>query len=441
MPKVLFNISFTPPTTNATSAAAKLRHASDRAFYTCNAKYNYFSYTNANGKVVIDESEKTKPEQGLAPKNYMEKTSGIFNQKGVLNAKQKAELEEKLKTTKSIIWHGFISFDNDTSPLFNTQKACIDFIRSTMSVYFKQNGLNEDKLVQYYSLHQDTEHNHIHFGFFEDEADKIVNGKKQFRKAGVFGKKIGEEYHDETGKPCNKDDIGAKKVNLYFDRGRDFFLYGAEEYLQNNSLILRTLRDATTKTFNKNSAETLRKEAARQLRVEIISLSRDLPRTGRLSYSSQDMAGFQPRIDAIAQHFINLDPELRLANDRFVHQLFASISHMKKFCKDEGISFKMVGKQKFDDVYKQYRSRLGNRIIRLARTCRFDIFNDTGKLSCQKARKIAAKYDRRNVSRAIANELRRADHMRTVGYDYSQELHRVEYEIRREQENRYSWGE
>lgn len=125
MPKAIFNIGYTLPTPPANlKGNARAEYQARRNFYNLTADYNYFSYA-LNGEKVVKNAN---AEHYFTRENT---NSGLFDFEGAMTDEQKVDLKEMLKDTKSIIWHGFISFDEETSRGFNTQENACKFMRQT----------------------------------------------------------------------------------------------------------------------------------------------------------------------------------------------------------------------------------------------------------------------------------------------------------------------
>ena len=75
-----------------------------RSFYSCNKNFDYVGYVNKGSKEQLDY---------ISYSGNNEKSLGIFNENGLLNENEIKELRNKLRTTKSVIWHGVISFTED----------------------------------------------------------------------------------------------------------------------------------------------------------------------------------------------------------------------------------------------------------------------------------------------------------------------------------------
>lgn len=411
---MIFNIGFCPSNPHRSwSADKKAAWLSERAFYTCNADYNYFSYTTKDGKVNLETDEETpraydENAQGSKHGSYMEKSSGVFSSKGVLSNEQKKELEAALKTTKSNIWHGFISFDPETTPIMNSQKACVDFVRANMGSYLRETHLKPDNLETFYSLHSDTDNAHIHFCFFEKEPLRLNSkGEAVYTEKGVFGKKI-------EGK--------------FVDNARDNFLLTAELYLDEHKYDLEKARDRSMEILKAASPEVAEKNRYKELRTVLAGLGKKLPREGRLSYNSANMSPYKVDVDYAVKKLVDTVPGMRKAYDNVLLEIMRRETTAKRICREQELDFERVGKPRFAAVRSDFAARLGNTVIKLSKTTGFDKFADRDFVTNDLARKIAARKNRLHISRAVGKLAKNIENIMDSTIDFSK-LHFAERQI------------
>jgi hypothetical protein len=455
MPQVIFNIGFTPSKANKSwSIEQKADWILKRAFYTCNAEYNYFSYSLNPDKVEKNVNEDTPwaydPEtNGSRRGSYMEKSSGAFNEDGVLSNKQKHELEEKLKTTKSNIWHGFISFSNELTTTMDTQTAAIEFVKKTMESYFNNTHLKRDNIEAVYSLHTDTDNRHIHFMFFEKEPMHAnAKGQLSYTKKGLIGRHLTQEELDERTEKINKMDIDEEekknkiKKLKYFDYARDNFLLSANLFFEENSYSLKAARDITMETLKAIQPRVAQERELRNARGYFSNLRKKLPTTGRLSYNSENMDEFRKRIDNGMKMLCHFFPELNTAYRHSLSVIAKKKKEMQTICRTEKINYQIVGAPRINAMYDDLRSRIGNHILKIAKTETFDKFSDPMYVSNNLARKIAAKKARTAVWQSCEgaaqkkkgsllmalNDLARIHTNQSINFH---ELHRIEWESMR----------
>ena len=431
MPKAIFNIAYTLP--NAPSnlhGNARAEYQARRKFYDLTADYNFFSYALDGKKVVKNaNAEHYFTREGT--------NSGLFNFDGAMSKEQVSDLKAKLKNTKSVIWHGFISFDEETSKGFNTQENAVKFMCQTFRAFLQRTHLNEKNVELYAALHDDTDHRHIHFAFFEKEP-----------------------------KSCDKNgNVGYTKRGKISQIAIDNYLVSANMHLSEHSAEYYTARDRAIGRLNeirKQRAETVPMFRSRrqELNVALSDLVKRLPKTGRLQYNSANMAELRPAIDRVAELMIASDPAAKLAHGEMLKQ-FARIKDEtmqivsenkliytdgKRLSKDEiaaAWSGELTGMQSvnpenidyFDRLQNDYKARLGNVVLGVCKDMKWQQAGEQRRARVNDRNlKIAAKNRRRKRESILAGASRllaavcygaRADFIKSVRQnEYEQEAQR-----------------
>ena len=150
-----------------------------RDFYSSSKKDDYVNY--------VDKGVR----QTLSIKDYVDyaddkdKSSGIFNSKGLVSATDKKALRERLRSTDSTIWDCVISFKEKYGlSNCNNPEDARKLLMKLLPSFFKSVGLDPKKTTWYAGLHQNTDNRHIHLSFFQDEPnmyDRKTKGRK-YRK-------------------------------------------------------------------------------------------------------------------------------------------------------------------------------------------------------------------------------------------------------------------
>ncbi len=114
-----------------------------------------------------------------------EKSSGIFDANGLVSAKDKKILREKLRKTDSTIWDFVISFKEEYGKQnCNSPEDARKLLTKVLPSFFKSVGLDSKKTTWYAGLHQNTDNRHIHLSFFQEEPnmyDRKTKGRKYRR--------------------------------------------------------------------------------------------------------------------------------------------------------------------------------------------------------------------------------------------------------------------
>lgn len=436
MPKAIFNIGYTLPTPPANlKGNARAEYQARRNFYNLTADYNYFSYA-LNGEKVVKNAN---AEHYFTRENT---NSGLFDFEGAMTDEQKVDLKEMLKDTKSIIWHGFISFDEETSRGFNTQENACKFMRQTFGGFLERAGFKKENIASYFALHNDTDHRHIHFAFVEKEP-------KRRDKYGVLG-------YRRLGK------IDAKAIDNY--------LVSANMYLSEHHDEYYTARDesiAALKTVKENTVRQYNDATQKQnINLALNNLIAKLPETGRLGYHSKNMEKLRPEIDKVTTLLIASDIRAQKAHNQVLLQLKRVQNETEQLVKDnqllyvnnrrlskEEIEQLQSGKSSFAkgvnleniDYFKQleesYRGKLGNITIGLCKDLKQKNKYEARRAKVNdKSLKIAAKNRRKHRDSEISGILRAfiATSNKYIRTNFIKTVRENEYEIEREQ--RYGRG-
>lgn len=293
--KALFNITYTAaePPRNYTGNN-RAAYIAERKFYTLTAKYNFFSYILNNKKVCRNATAEDYFTRGGT-------NTGLFNMDGAIDESKKKELKKALKNTKSIIWHGFISFDEETSRGFCDLTSACKFMRRTFGAFLEEAGFRKDNIELYCALHEDTDNRHIHFAFFEKEP-------KRLDKNGVVG-------YTRRGKiPRRALDNYLVSANMHLSEHADEY-YTARDRAFYELRQIREARARTGRFVSTNRTDEM------LLIQDFNRLIAKLPKEGRLQYNSANMAELRPEIDALALKLIKSNPQALEAHMDVLRQL------------------------------------------------------------------------------------------------------------------------
>ncbi len=332
---------------------------------------NVYDYITTEGKITGKKTGK------ITALEYLQKSTGVFNGDGLISQEKIAEMKERLKNNKGNIWHGFISLNEEQSHKIDTPEKCIGLIKRTFGQFLTDAGFNKKNIDLMCALHLDKPHHlHIHFVFWEKEPT-------------YKSQKDGMLCYRRKGK-INKDAIDKLfvRIGLYIDENRDRLFNTRVE-------AIRALRGMTyVKTAMGNSDE---------IRKEIVSLAKDLPKTGRLSYGSKDMEAYVGRVDKIVETLIDYDGKARRSHLRFLNELEKHKQAIKNICgtpfafTDKNIKVEEIERDLpkyhnkidekvlsiIDDIEADYKRRQGNLVLKLASFIKPEIYEKPkyGKLN------------------------------------------------------------
>ncbi|MDE6059369.1 MAG: relaxase MobL [Clostridia bacterium] len=365
MPKAIFNIAYTsarPPANLRGDARAE--YVGRRQFYNLTADYNFFSYALNGSKVV----------KNATAEDYFTRSNtnaGLFNLEGAMTSEQVEELRAKLKETESTIWHGFISFDEETSKGFDTQENAIKFLRQTFPSFLARTHLDPKNIELYAALHDDTDNRHIHFAFFEKEP-------KRRNKNGVLG------YTWRGNIDSRAIDNYLVSANMHLDEH-------ADEYYSARDRALGRLKELRGEIKEKGAKGTPR-TVVKALR----ELAEKLPKEGRLQYNAENMKDLRPIIDRVGALLIASDPESDEAYKAMMQQFARIEGEVKKLALENKLGYVNGKRLTADEMHRimqgdtrnkempvsyldmsqvdyldrlkdDYRARVGNAVIAICR--------------------------------------------------------------------------
>ena len=181
---VIFDIAYTPHHLKKGSSEKDIaKHAKERAFFTMTGDGDtIYRYMTREGKICGEHLKQ------LTVLEYLQKSTGVFNGDGMISKDELADMKFRAQSGEKNIWHGFISFDEEHSEKIDSPQKCIELVRRTFRLFFKEAGLDPDNVDLMCSLHLDRPtHLHIHYVFWEKEP-KVKNQRAAGYKYRAKGK-------------------------------------------------------------------------------------------------------------------------------------------------------------------------------------------------------------------------------------------------------------
>lgn len=337
-------------------------HRAERSFFDMTGNTNVYDYITTEGKITGKKSGR------ITALEYLQKSTGVFNGDGLISQEKIAEMKERLKNNKGNIWHGFISLNEEQSHKIDTPEKCIGLIKRTFGEFLTDAGFNKKNIDLMCALHLDRPHHlHIHFVFWEKEPTykSKKDGTLDYRRKGKIKMEAINNLFVRTG--------------LYIDENRDRLFNTRVE-------AIRALRGMTSVKAAMGSSDEIRKD--------ILSLAKDLPKTGRLSYGSKDMEAYVGRVDKIVEMLIGYDGKARRSHLRFLDELEKHKRAIKNICgtpfafTDRNVKVEEVERDlpkyhnKIDektlsiieDIEADYKRRQGNLVLKLAKFIKPEIY-------------------------------------------------------------------
>ena len=408
---IIFDLKYTPyePPIGANDYQ-RTQHATERAFYDMSGGKNIYDYITTEGKRAGN----------FTVLEYLQKNTGVFNQNGMISEDEVNRMKERARENKGMIWHGFVSFNQHDSEKIDTPEKCIQLVKSTFPTFFKDAELKPDNSDLMCALHLDRPyHLHIHFVFWEKEPKyKGNDGTLEYRKRG----KISEKAID----------------NMFVRLG----LFAADQ----KDTVYKA-RDEALKTLKGMTAVKRAMHSKEEISEEILSLAKDLPLTGRVSYGSKDMEPFRKRVDKIVRMMLDYDRDAKKADEKFYDVLEEKRLLVQSICgKDFATSDKDLPKyhHKIDEskikiiekIEEDYKRRQGNLVLNLCKFIKPEYFErKEGKKYKTNDDKLKRRLNisKRNVGRGLDRFfLTFGKDSQLLESDFSRRLQEIEEEIEKE---------
>ena len=364
-----------------------------RSFYDSNDSNDYLSYVSQgiNQNKVIDYIDYSGDE---------EKSSGVFNQNGLLSKEDKKRLRQKLRKSDSCIWNMVISLKGEfgLNNLKDYQDA-LELINKLFPKFIKETGLEVDNITWYAGLHTNTKTRHIHLSFFENEPrthDRLTKGVK-YR----YGK-------------LPIDAINNFKINI------------EKHYMSPITKVAQLRKQAIEEAKNFiMSKSTTGKE--KFIRKQIKYLFDHIPDNSYKAYGRKQMEPFREIIDSISNYiletsgvnslYLSTKEEIQKRDEEL--EILYNFNHIKKDKR------KYYGTTFETDL----RTRMGNAIIDEICNARMNIGRRTeGK----KKKKSKTRYRKEEILNLIyqtfKHNLKVIEEASKVFEEYRKKLRKAEFE-------------
>ena len=248
---------------------------------------NIYKYITTEGKIYGEEAKK------FTMLEYLQKSTGVFNQDGMLKKEQVKEMKRRAQTGEKNLWHGFISFNKENSDKIDDPEKCIALIKQTFGQFFKDAGFSPDNIDLMCALHLDRpEHLHIHYTFWEKEP-KVKNK----RAAGYIYRKKGKI-------PLDVIDKMTERLNAYTID---------DELTEKRQKVIDEFKRANDEYSKAHVSDIIRKL--------LKELADELPKDKPLWYASKEVEPYRIKIDTVAEWLIDTDDKASKADKAFREEL------------------------------------------------------------------------------------------------------------------------
>lgn len=392
---------------------------------------NIFDYITTEGKRTGRWISKPTGKRNAL--EYLQKNTGVFNDKGMIPQEQVDEMKARLKKSKGHIFHGFISLNEDQSYKIDTPEKCIELIKRTFPQFLADAKFHKDNVDLMCALHLDRPHHlHIHFVFWEKEPKyKGKDGTYRFRRHGKIDKKSIDNMFVRLGLY-----LSERKDKVY--KSRDKSIAELKELLGVRAVMA----------------------GDEQIKKEILALAKDLPKNGRITYGSKDMESFRPRIDRIVKLLLGSNPKAMKANRRFYQAVEDREREVKNVCgQPTAFSNKNVKPQEMEsdlpkyhnkidesnihvieELKADYKRRQGNLVLNLCKYIKPEYFERKRKYKASDLRlKRSLDMSRKKINRACRKFFKSfGQDSELLERDFTHRLQEIEEEIERERKKNQS---
>ncbi len=358
VPNVNFFIEYVDCLKHHTTKDYADKYFDKRSFYSCNQDYNYVDYVKNGSNEKIDYIDYS---------GNLEKSHGVFNEKGLLSDQDIKDLKTKMRVTESPIWHGVISFTevfgNNYCPNY---EIAYKLMKTEFPKFFKLAGLEPKNIVWFAGLHENTDNKHIHFSFFEKQPTrtKVLYDKKLFYSDGMINQ------------------------------------FALDKFKLNIELQLKSM-SADIINNRKDLIEINRKKLEQGVMMsKIKQLVHIFPKTGRLSYDSEDMKYFRPKIDNVVNLIIANNDDLKKKFKSFESALRDRDKEIMEICKR--MKSKYENKLLYEKYMKDIYRRLGNQVLYVVKQMLIQENKMNYEVKKRLTQKRIEKAKRRNLAKHCA---------------------------------------
>jgi hypothetical protein len=304
-----------------------------RDFYSSSKKDDYVGYVDKGIRQVTAHEEENDENDYIAYAGNKEKSSGIFDDDGLIDEEKKKVLRNNLRKTQSVIWDCVISFEEKYGKdNCGTPEKARKLLQKVLPPFFKSIGLDPKKTVWYAGLHENTDNRHIHLSFFQT-GPTVYDRKTKGRKY-------------RHGKVPLKS-INAMKMSI--ERN---YMTPVEGAARVRKLLVDESRRIVSENFEKDKGS---------LGIMCRAIYEKIPTTGELAYESPNMDCVRDDVDALTNLIIEKGflsvPYKKLLKEADERDQITKFYCERNHINPEGLLYK----PKFA---KDMKRRVGNAIIK-----------------------------------------------------------------------------
>ncbi len=268
-----------------------------------------------------------------------EKSSGVFDENGLMDERRKAEFRKGLQATDSSIWDVIISTEERFGKeRLRSWQAAKDMLKAELPKFLKDNRMSYRNVAWCAALHENTDNRHIHLLLHEKQMEIYDPDTKRKR------------FHRGTLSKLSMEDFRIRIEQRLMGHEHSLHLY-RDELLKREEEKLKGLDPKAV--------------YSKDLKAMLLELYRKAPK-GNYGYGSEKANEIRPLIDQITTYMLTGDDaSMRLFMD-LLRKLKQKDEETKAICLRGKIdpSPHLIASSFKKDLYR----RCGNKILKHIRT-------------------------------------------------------------------------
>jgi hypothetical protein len=305
-------------------------------------KRSFYSSQKTNGDYLcyMDNGHRSgKYQDYMDYQGNREKSSGVFDEYGLMDEKRKSKFRKSIQSTDSIIWDIIVSTEeNFGKEKLRTWQSAKDVIKAELPKFLKDNNMPYSNIAWCGALHENTDNRHIHLLMHEKEMvcfDPDTK-KKRFHQ-GILSKLSMEDF----------------KVRI------EQRLLGHEHSLHQYRDELLRLEEEKLKNVDSKAVYS------KDLKAMLLELYRKAPK-GEYGYESKKADEIRPMVDQITTYMLTNDDSSMAIFMDLLRKLKKRDEETKEICLRNKIdpTPHLIASSFKKDLYR----RCGNKILKHIRT-------------------------------------------------------------------------
>lgn len=339
-PNIIFNLKgFNYRDTSKQNAFARCKSSFNLVDYLARKEAMLKNSEIVDSDILMEESFEVAGDWNIAKYAAMRKGSaGAFNlDKTKLDKKDLQEIQKQLRTTKSTVWTGVLSFTPMVAKEFcNNIEQAQKLLQDNLPKLFEGSQLDFENMRMFAAYHVNTQHPHLHIVFWEKEATRLNSkGRLTFN------------YNNPTKKPYLPKECLSN------------FKFGIAQACSNSNLDFLKLRDEIRNSVKDDFSNRSYLNLLAQLyEKDKAIIGRAGKQFGRLTAAEQKQVN--KSVDAL----INCNPNTKKTFDLYKALLMQTHLQNIKLLNDNNMPVPERTKKFYDTRINELRTRLGNEYLK-----------------------------------------------------------------------------